>query len=275
MKNNIDLTVIIPVHSVADEKFNDLLTGALNSIENNNVHPSNVMIVRCGCSEVKEVLNDFDTSKYNFHITVLENITGKSFQNQINYAAKNVTTKYFSFLEFDDEYSVNWFKNVKQYTEAYPDIDMFLPIVTDVTSENNFVGFTNEAAWAYNFSDTLGQIDHEVLNEYPNINPDGMVVKTEVFNSVGGYKPSIKLTFNYEFLLRFTNGGRNIMVIPKIGYKHVNMRPGSLFWLYKNGGVPEMLITPEEAKFWMDAAKKEFFYTEDRPIIYEPNETAE
>lgn len=275
MKNNIDLTVVIPVHSVADEKFNDLLTGALNSIENNNVHPSNVMIVRCGCSEVKEVLNDFDVSKYNFHVTILENKTGKSFQNQINYAAKNITTKYFSFLEFDDEYSVNWFKNVKQYTEAYPDIDMFLPIITDVTNENNFVGFTNEAAWAYNFSDTLGHIDHEVLNEYPNINPDGMVVKTEVFNSVGGYKPGIKLTFNYEFLLRFTNGGRNIMVIPKIGYKHVNMRPGSLFWQYKNGGVPEMLLTPEEAKFWMDAAKKEFFYTEDRPIIYEPNETVE
>lgn len=273
MKTNIDLTVIIPVHSIADEKFNDLLNGALTSIENNEVHPSNVMIVRCGCSEVKEVINKFDFSKYSFHVTVLENKTGKSFQNQINEAARNVTTKYFSFLEFDDEYSVNWFKNVKKYSEAYPDIDMFLPIITDVTNENNFVGFTNEAAWAYNFSDTLGQIDHEVLTEYPNINPDGMVIKTEVFNAIGGYKPSIKLTFNYEFLLRFTNGGRNIMVIPKIGYKHVNMRPGSLFWEYKNSENPEMRITPDEAKFWMDSAKKEFFYIEDRPITYEPNET--
>ena len=35
-----------------------------------------------------------------------------------------------------------------------------------------------------------------------------------------------------------------------------------------------MRITPEEAKFWMEAAKKEFFYTEDRPITYEENETA-
>ena len=52
MKTNIDLTVVIPVHSIADEKFNELLSGALNSIENNNIHPSNVMIVRCGCSEV-------------------------------------------------------------------------------------------------------------------------------------------------------------------------------------------------------------------------------
>jgi hypothetical protein len=44
------------------------------------------------------------------------------------------------------------------------------------------------------------------------------------FKTIGGYKPSIKLTFNYEFLLRFTNTGRNIMVIPKMGYKHTNMR---------------------------------------------------
>jgi hypothetical protein len=274
MKTNMDLTVIIPVHSIADEKFNELLHGALMSIENNKVHPSNVMIVRCGCSEVKEVLSKLDTSKYSFHITILENKTGKSFQNQINYAAKNVNTTYFSFLEFDDEYSNNWFGNVKRYSETYPNIDMFLPIITDVTNENTFVGFTNEAAWAYNFSETLGHLDHEVLREYPNINPDGMVVKTEVFNNIGGYKPSIKLTFNYEFLLRFTNGGRNIMVIPKIGYKHTNMRPGSLFWEYKNAEDVENRITPDEAKFWMELAKKEYLFTEDRQITYESiNET--
>lgn len=273
MKNNIDLTVIIPVHSVADEKFDSFIDGALMSIENNKIHPSSVMIVRCGCSEVKDKLDKLDKTKYSFKITILENKTGKSFQNQINYAAKHVETKYFSFLEFDDEFSVTWFSNIKKYTEAYPDIDMFLPIITDVTSEGNFVGFTNEAAWAYNFSDTLGQIDHEVLNEYPNINPDGMVIKTEVFNFIGGYKPSIKLTFNYEFLLRFTNGGRNIMVIPKIGYKHVNMRPGSLFWEYKNSENLGMRISPDEAKFWMESAKKEFLYTDDRHITYEANET--
>lgn len=272
MKSNVDLTVIVPVHSVADENFSTMIEGALSSIENNNTHPLDVIIVRCGCAEVKEKLDSLDTSKYSFNITILENKTGKSFQNQINYAAKNVKTKYFSFLEFDDEYSVSWFTNVKKYTEIYPDIDMFLPIITDVTNENNFVGLTNEAAWAYNFSDTLGQIDHEVLTEYPNINPDGMVVKTDVFNDIGGYKPSIKLTFNYEFLLRFTNGGRNIMVIPKIGYKHVNMRPGSLFWEYKNAEVPEMRITPNEAQFWMETAKKEFLYTDDREITYEPND---
>ena len=273
MENNLNLTVIIPVHSVADENFNTLLDGALTSIQNNAVHPSKVVVVRCGCGEVKTVLDGFDFSKYSFDISVIENTTGKSFQNQINFAVNQIETEYFSFLEFDDEFSVNWFKNVKKYTEAYPNTDMFLPIISDVNHEDKFIGYTNEAAWAYNFSDTLGHIDHEVLTEYPNINPDGMVVKTEVFKSVGGYKNSIKLTFNYEFLLRFTNGGRNIMVIPKVGYKHTNMRPGSLFWEYKNSEIMENRITPDEAKFWMESAKKEFFYTEDRPLNYEPSES--
>lgn len=275
MKNTLDLTVIIPVHSVADDNFTTYIDNALMSIENNDVHPEKVIIVRCGCGDVKEVLDNLDKSKYTFNLDILENKTGKQFQNQINFAANVVTTKYFSFLEFDDEFSVNWFRNVDKYTKSYPDVDMFLPIIADINPTNNFLGFSNEAAWAYNFSDTLGQIDHEVLLEYPNINPDGMVVKTDIFKQVGGYKNSMKLTFNYEFLLRFTNGGRNIMVIPKIGYKHVNMRPGSLFWEYKNSELPDFRLSPDEAKFWMETAKSEYHFTSDRNVVYAQDSSSE
>ena len=59
------------------------------------------------------------------------------------------------------------------------------------------------------------------------------------------------------------------MVIPKMGYKHMNMRPSSLFWEYKNSQDESMQITPDEARFWMETAKKEFFYNEDRNITYE------
>jgi len=274
MKTNIDLTVVIPVHAVSDPNFNQLLDASLMSIENNEVHPEKVIIVRCGCGDVKEIVDNLDKSKYTYNLEIIENTTGKSFQNQMNYAATQVTTKYFSLLEFDDEFSINWFKNVKIYSEVYPETEMFLPIITDVTAENKFVGLTNEAAWAFNFSDTLGQIDHEVLLEFPNINPDGMVINTETFKSIGGYKPSMKLTFNYEFLLRFTNNGRNIMVIPKMGYKHMNMRPTSLFWEYKNSSDESIKVEPDEARFWMETAKSEFFYKEDRNINYEKNATA-
>jgi hypothetical protein len=55
------------------------------------------------------------------------------------------------------------------------------------------------------------------------------------------------------------------MSIPRIGYKHANMREGSLFWNYKNG-TDKML--DEEVKFWVQTAKKEHFFTEDRSIKY-------
>jgi hypothetical protein len=59
------------------------------------------------------------------------------------------------------------------------------------------------------------------------------------------------------------------MSIPRIGYKHMNLREGSIFWNYKNG---DSIITPNEVKFWVDAAKKEYFFIHDRAIKYEPQE---
>lgn len=272
MNNTLDLTVIIPIHSVKSEKTAEYLDIALNSITLNEIKPSNVMIVRCGCSDVKEFLNSFDLTKYGVQIDVVENITGKDFQHQLNYAVSKVTTNYFSLLEFDDEYSTTWFKNVEKYLEKNPGVDMFLPIISEVSEDNKFLMLSNEAAWSFNFSDELGMIDNETLINYPNINIDGMVISKESFISSGGLKPSIKLSFNYEFLLRYTRNGYKIMVIPKIGYKHTNMRTDSLFWNYKNNETEK--LSPDEAKFWMELAQKEFYYKEDRNVVYAPIQNA-
>jgi hypothetical protein len=59
------------------------------------------------------------------------------------------------------------------------------------------------------------------------------------------------------------------MSIPRIGYKHMNLREGSIFWNYKNG---DDVISPNEVKFWVDSAKKEYFFINDRAIKYEPQE---
>ena len=263
--NKVDLTVIVPVHSVKDENFKMYLDSALKSINANTIKPEKVLIVRCPCIEVKTELNEFDFSGYDLNIEVVENNTGKSLQNQINYGVSITTTKYFEFLEFDDEVSVSWLKNVDTYSKLYPDVKMFLPIISDITDAGGFIGYTNEAAWANGFSERLGFLDLETLLEFPNINLSGMVVDVEAFKAIGGYKPSIKLTFNYELLLRALSNSKTVMVIPKIGYLHRNMRPGSLFWDYKNG---ETKLTSEEAQFWMEIAKKEFYFIEDRNISY-------
>lgn len=264
--SKLDLTVLIPVHSVADPNFKMYLDGALTSIKNNSIHPEKVLIIRCPCGDVKEELDAMDLSTFGLDIEIVENNTGKSLQNQINFGVEKTKTKYFTFLEFDDELSINWLKNVDVYTKLYKDVKMFLPIISDVDAENKFMGFTNEAAWAMNFSERLGFLDQETLLEFPNINLSGMVVDVEAYKAAGGYKPSIKLTFNYEFLLRFVDKGNGVMVIPKIGYKHMNMRPTSLFWNYKNSETDK--LSSEEAIFWMDVAKKEFYHTQDRNISY-------
>jgi hypothetical protein len=61
------------------------------------------------------------------------------------------------------------------------------------------------------------------------------------------------------------------MVIPKIGYQHINMRTNSLFWDYKNGANK---LTPEESEFWMEQARKEFYYVDDRSVQYVPKTSA-
>jgi hypothetical protein len=90
-----------------------------------------------------------------------------------------------------------------------------------------------------------------------------MVMRKSVYEENGGFKPSIKLTFLYEFLLRMTFKDVRVMVLPKFGYKHTNQRPGALFTSYKE------TLDPIEARWWLSTAKKEYYFPKDRKITYE------
>jgi hypothetical protein len=57
------------------------------------------------------------------------------------------------------------------------------------------------------------------------------------------------------------------MTIPKLGYKHTNLREGSIFWNYKYG---QDKLVEDEVRFWVSTAKKEYFFVEDRTIKYQP-----
>ena len=112
----------------------------------------------------------------------------------------------------------------------------------------------------------MGTLTNETLQDYQNFQTAGSVIKKQVIEDFGGFKPSIKLTFVYELLLRLTYNSVSIMTIPKLGYKHTNMREGSIFWNYKFG---EEKILEDEVKFWVQTAKKEFFFVDDRVIKYQ------
>jgi hypothetical protein len=63
-----------------------------------------------------------------------------------------------------------------------------------------------------------------------------------------------------------THNGVKVMTVPRVGYQHVNFRENSLFWNYKND--EKTLLTEKEVKFWMETAKKEFFFKNKRDVTY-------
>ena len=260
MKNKMSkLSVIIPVHLV-NEKIEELFKNAVNSVKDQTVKVDELLVVVPKGSAAAEYMAKYDFA--DLKTRVIENDGNTDFSSQMNCGVENCNTEWFTMLEMDDELANIWVNNFVKYREAYPDVDMFLPLVVDVQEDGAFIGLTNEAVWAQSFSDELGYLDNGALLAYQNFNIDGMTMTKEKYDEIGGFKSNIKLTFIYEFLLRATFQAATIMVIPKFGYKHVNQRTGSLFANYKDE------LTPMEANWWLEQAKKEYFHSEDRELTY-------
>ena len=268
MKNTLPISVVLPIKSAITKDFEEYFDKAIKSILSNEVLPAELIIVP---TQEETLINFLD--KYNFEELNVKKIIFKdspNYSSQLNYGVKNSSQDWVSIFEFDDEYSSIWFRNVKKYIDAYPSVQVLLPVVVDTDDKGMFAGFTNEAVFAANFTQELGYLTNETLQTYQNFQTAGSVIKKQVFEDFGYFKPSIKLTFVYEFLLRLTYNSVNIMTIPKLGYKHLNMREGSIFWSYKNSSEKMM---DEEVKFWLDTAKKEYFFGEDRTIKYESQQS--
>jgi hypothetical protein len=283
MGESSNITIILPivtldnltykVNTVGEdgkpiENEANYLNTALNSITTQKVLPDEVLIVvpkglDTGIidEKIKESVN---SDKVSFRIITNEGET--DFASQINFAVEEVKTTHFSILEVDDQYATIWLDNVVKYQKWYEDVDMSLPLVLDVNTEGRFLHFTNEPVWAKDFSDKQGFLDNDSLLNFPNFQLSGAVIKTESYKAVGGLKPSLKLQFVYEFLLRMSYYDKKMMTIPKLGYRKTNMRPGSLFHGYYH--VEETKLNPIEARFWFNTARKESYFKTDRNIKY-------
>jgi glycosyltransferase involved in cell wall biosynthesis len=264
MNNTLSLSVILPIKSSKAKDFDEYFEKAISSLKNQTVGFEELVIVHTQEESLIDHLNSYDFGDLN--VTKLLWDKDPSYANQVNYGIKNAKGTWVSLFEFDDEYSSIWFKNVQKYVESFPDVQMFLPVVVETDEKGLFAGFTNEATFAANFSQEMGILTNDTLQEYQNFQTAGSVFKKSIFEDFGGFKPSIKLTFIYELLLRLTYNSVSIMTIPRLGYKHVNLREGSVFWNYKFG-VDKMI--EDEVKFWIQTAKREYFFTDDRSIKYQ------
>lgn len=260
-KNNI--AIILPVYKL-DEVTKTLFTKAVKSVEDQKTLPDElILVVDKNDTASLDYIKSFDFGVIKNIVKIIENEGDTDFVSQFNLGVKESTSEWISLLEQDDEMSNVWVKNVVTYRNAYPEVELFLPIIVDTDQNNSFVGFTNEATWANSFSDKLGFLDNNALEAYQNFNIDGMVIKKSTYLEYGGIKKNIKLTFGYEFLLRMTLKDIKTMTIPRFGYKHTNQREGGLFHSYS------ATMNAVEARWWLDKAKKEQHFKNDREITYD------
>ncbi len=252
-----DITIIIPVHEY-DEKCGKLLEKAVNSVRECQKHYNDGKLFVTVVAPFELKVNGEKETKL-FDKWLFNDSGDTTYCGQVNYAVQHIDTKYFSVLQFDDVYMEKWFKFFNDYLYGNEDVSAFLPlqIVTDTNEEHWQYG--NEAALAEFFSSDLGFLDFDSLQDWSAFTLIGAVINREDFINVGMYKPSIKVAFDYELLLRMTYKKLRVMVVPKEGYKHIVGRDGSMTDMYRK----EMEGTDNVQK-WFELAKREYTYTEDR-----------
>jgi len=267
MNTKNTISIILPIKSGKAIGFEDFFDKCIQSVKNQKEYVNELIIVHGDEDLLKNHLTSYNFEGLN---VIFETWSDQpNFAKQVNHGVNIATSNWCSILEFDDEYSNIWFKNALNYMDIYKDVHAFLPIVVDVDEKLVFAGFTNEATFAANISSDIGILTNETLQTFQNFQTSGMVFKKEKYQEIGGMKSNLKLTFGYELFLRLTHNSAKIMTIPRIGYKHMNLREGSIFWNYKNG---ENKMNQDEARFWIETAKKEYLFSTEREINYESQE---
>jgi hypothetical protein len=258
MKNNIlDLTVIIPIHKFETDSEKQLFSEAIESVFNqkNGYAPKEVVIVT-----TTETKKEVETErKVRF---VINDESSDNIQSQINKAVEEVKTGFFMVLDFDDELTPFYLENLSNHMEEMSNVDMFLPIIADTTLDKKIHRYINEVNWAKDLTnDRHGYLTMETLMNYNLVSISGAAIRKEKFEESGALKPSIKLSFVYEFLMRFTNIDGITYTIPKIGYLRKFGRENS----YLN---EQTKMEADEVTFWWNLAKKEYVWPHDRNKTY-------
>lgn len=254
----MNITVIIPIHEY-NETIEKYLDKAIESIVKQEEITEKPKVLIVTTNDVRGLIKEYSDIEIEFLI----NDGNTEYQSQVNLAAKNITTDYFSVLELDDEYSTTFFKNGNKYIESYPEIDVFLTMMIEVNEKNEGLKVTNETVWAQQFvgeNGEMGYLNINALKQYTDFKVSGAIIKKSEFINLGGYKTNIKLTFMYEFLLRALNNACKIFSMPKIGYKHLSTRENSLFDVYSK------TMSIGERKFWFETATNEANFNNDRVI---------
>jgi len=275
--HKVDLLVLCP------ESFSDVTSENYHLLETAIKSP--VITIRkkndkTGILEEEEIKAE---EKINYFIKPcsIDNFP-KIFNEAFNIALKN-EYEFISIIEPNDVAGLNWYNCANSYAIENENISIFFPIVRN-TVNGVFSGLVNEAPWAEGLSEEAGKIDLNLLSRFNCVVPIGAMFRTNALKEYSEQKDdkyyplkeSIKISHYYEFLMRMIYNDVKGMCIPRIGYEFRVKSNSSFKHTYCK--IPQNItqipveqggVIPEEGKFWMDLAKKEYFFDVDRNKVYE------
>ena len=268
------IDIIIPIHEY-NKSVSELLKRCLLSLKEMAIESSknniliDIHVVGDSALPYDEIMKLIDWGQEFNSFNVSENKTNNlDFCSQVNYSVNEICSNdYFMIVEFDDMVNKKWLNMVLPYINEKNKCPMFLPLteIYDIKNSNMPLSYINEIAWSSAFVDgELGVLNNGSLHDFYNFNITGAIINRRDFIKAGCLKPSIKLSFGYELLLRFTNLFSEIFVVPKVGYFHFVNREGSLTSEYHK------TMTKEEGSWWIKLALEEYQYKKDRNKTYTP-----
>ena len=274
------IDIIIPVHKY-DDNVKALLTRCIRSLKDMSLETKNdikldVHVVGPDSLPSYEIMNLIEWKEEFNTFNVSVNEGELDFCSQVNFATNELCKNdYFMVVEYDDAVMPKWLNMVSPYIEKRKKCPMFLPLVEvyDIKEVSKPKYYINEMGWSSSFSDKeLGCLSTDTLLDFCNFSITGAIIDKNKFNKAGGLKPSIKLSFGYELMLRLshlykvsqTTDG-DLFVVPKVGYFHFVNREDSLTSDYYRD------MSKEEGAWWIKLATEEYTYKKDRKKIYTPD----
>lgn len=250
--NEVKILAIIPINKY-DDSAKELIGYAIGSI------PKEIDIKVSVSEELKgKVEKAVEEANDGKNVSVVSTDTD-SYTKLVNVAVSD-DYEWFTILDITDSFTPNIFKNFLKEAEFKSDVSVFLSLqeIYDFDSKK-FIRYGNEAPWASSFSNEIGFIDNECIQEFFDFFLSGAFFNVKDWRYVNALKESFKIAYWYEFLLRLTQNGKKAFVIPKLGVKHL---------VNNDFDSNKVDLTDDEIKFWFEQAKQEYFYKKDRGPIY-------
>ena len=181
----MDITVIIPLHEWNDE-VEKLYNKALETVsvqDGVDDRPPVLVVYAAGLENNDSFSKEIEEAR-DLSIAYIKNEGKTDFQSQINLGAKQVKTRWFSILEYDDEYSTTYFKIMSSYINSpeFKGVEVFLPIVVETNKEDQAMKITNETVWSKQFvgeNGTMGYLNKDSLNQYTDFKICGALLNTD------------------------------------------------------------------------------------------------